>query len=94
MFYIGIYSQIIGSHLNVPGVTREGEVCLKLIPQVTPLNTGELKVLEGTHESDPMELLGGQVGLEKHTKKLLVENHQKIILNRLTSISLVPNNSF
>ena len=33
----------LGSHLNVPGVTREGEVCLKLIAQVNPLNTGNLR---------------------------------------------------
>ena len=46
-------------------------MCLKLIPRVTPLNdAGELKVLEGTHGTEPMGLLGGEVGLEKnHPKK-------------------------
>ena len=44
-------------------------MCLKLIPQVTPLNVGELKVLEGTHGPDPMELWRGEVGLENHTNK-------------------------
>ena len=29
---------------------------------------GELKVLEGTHRTEPMGLLGGEVGLEIHTK--------------------------
>ena len=29
----------------------------------------KLKVLEGTHGTDPMGLQGGQVGLEKLTKK-------------------------
>ena len=32
-----------------------------------PLNAGELKVFEGTHGIDPLELLGGEVGLEKLT---------------------------
>ena len=41
-------------------------MCLKLIPRVTPLNARELKVLEGTHGTKPMELLGGEVGLETH----------------------------
>ena len=44
---------------------------------------GELKVLEDTHRIDPMGLLGGEVGLEKHTKpkkekkepETLVEKH-------------------
>ena len=31
-------------HLHVPGVTKGGEVCLRLILWVTPLNEGELKV--------------------------------------------------
>ena len=35
-----------------------------LIPWVTPLNAGEIKVLEGTHRTKPM---GREVGLEKHT---------------------------
>ena len=56
-------------HLHVPGVEGGEEVCLKLIPQVTPLNLGELKVKEGTHRTKPMRLLGGEVGLEKHTLK-------------------------
>ena len=30
---------------------------------------GELKVYESTHRTEPMGLLGGEVGLEKHTKK-------------------------
>ena len=34
-------------------------MCLKLILWVTPLNAGELKVLEGTHGTDPMELWEG-----------------------------------
>ena len=38
------------------------------------LNAGELKVLEGTHRTEPMGLLGGEVGLEKHTKKLKIKN--------------------
>ena len=42
-------------------------MCLKLILQVTPLNMGELKVLEGTHRTEPMGLLGREVGLVKHT---------------------------
>ena len=42
-------SQTIGVlHLNVPGGIGSGKVsvgvCLKSIPQVTPLNVGELKV--------------------------------------------------
>ena len=51
------------SHLQVPRVTGGGEVCLKLILRVTPLNVGEIKVLEGTHGSDPMGLRREQVGL-------------------------------
>ena len=43
-------------------------MCLKLIPRVTPLNAGKLKVLEGTQGTEPMGLLGGKVGLEKQTK--------------------------
>ena len=35
----------------------------------TPLNAGELKVLEGTHGTGPMGLLGGEVGLEKRKKR-------------------------
>ena len=44
-------------------------MCFKLILQVNPLNAGELKVLEDTHGTDPIGLLGGEVGLAKHTKK-------------------------
>ena len=47
---------------------------IHLILWVTLLNAGELKVREGTHETEPMGLLGGEVGLEKHTtpqKKLI-----------------------
>ena len=33
------------------------------------LKPEELKVLEGTHGIDPVGLQGGEVGLEKHTKK-------------------------
>ena len=43
-------------------------MCLKLILQVTPLNAGELRVLESTHGTNLMGLQGGEVGLEKHTK--------------------------
>ena len=50
------------------GDKGEVEVCLKLIPRVTPLNAGELKVKEGTHGTDQMGLMGGEVGLEKRTK--------------------------
>ena len=39
----------------------------KLIPRVTPLNAGELKLLESTHGTNPMELLGGEMVLEKQT---------------------------
>ena len=41
---------------------------------------GELKVLEGTHGTEPMGLLGREVGLEKHTKKPFRK--------RLTSLNL------
>ena len=34
-----------------------------------PLKREELKVLEGTHETKLMGLLGGKVWLEKYTKK-------------------------
>ena len=33
------------------------------------LKPEELKVLEGTHGTDPVGLQGGEVGLKKHTKK-------------------------
>ena len=52
--------------------------CLKLIPWVTPLNEGELKVLEGTHRTDPIELRGGEVGLKKHSTP-----HKKVLFNDL-----------
>ena len=42
---------------------------IHLILWVTLLNAGELKVREGTHETEPMGLLGGEVGLEKHTRQ-------------------------
>ena len=42
---------------------------LKVILRVTPLNVGELKVLEGTKGTEPMGLCGGEVGLEKLSKK-------------------------
>ena len=44
--------------LHVPGVTGGGEVFLKLIPRVTPLNVGKLKVLEGMNGTNPMGLSG------------------------------------
>ena len=66
-------SHIIGL-LQAPGRTcmyqgfqRSRKVCLKLILQVTPLDAGELKVLKGIHGTNPMKLLEGEVGLEKHT---------------------------
>ena len=39
------------SHLHEPGVTGTGEVCLKFIPWVTPLNAGKLKELNQTNET-------------------------------------------
>ena len=51
---------------------------LKLIPRVTLLNVGEVKVLEGTHGTDPMDLLEGVVGLEKHIKT--IKNIKKCVL--------------
>ena len=47
---------------------------LKFIPWVTPLNVGELKVQEDTHWTKPMKLRGGEMGLEKHTKKYILKN--------------------
>ena len=44
-------------HLQVPVVTGEGEVCLKLIPRVTPINAGNLRC-KRAH----MGLQEGQVG--------------------------------
>ena len=35
-----------------------------------PLNEGELRVLKGTHETDPIRLRGGEVGSEKTYKFL------------------------
>ena len=55
--------------LQVPGVTGGGEVCLKLITQVTPPKRGEPKMLEGLHGTDPMGLRGGEVGLDNIPKK-------------------------
>ena len=40
----------------IPGVTGGGGVCSKLILRVTPLSPRELKVLEGTHGTNPMGL--------------------------------------
>ena len=50
----------------------------KLIPQVTPFNAGELKVLEGTHGTNPMELLGGEMVLEKQTNTKKYIKQQKM----------------
>ena len=47
----------------------------KSILRVTSFNAGELKVLVGTHGTDPTGLQGGEVGLEKHTK--LNKNEKK-----------------
>ena len=49
------------------GATGSGEVCLKSIPRVAPLNLGELKVKRDTHWTKPTKLRGGELGLEKHT---------------------------
>ena len=65
-FIIGVL-QALGRTFMYLGQQGEGEVCLKLIPWVTPLNAGKLKVLEGTHGSDPMGFWGGLVVLERHT---------------------------
>ena len=69
---------VCSRHPATPACTTgnkgQGKVCLKLIPRVTPLNAQKLKVSEGTHGTDPMGLLGGEVGLEKHT----VHNKKKV----------------
>ena len=44
---------------------QQSKIGIKLIPGVTHLNAGEIKMLEGTHRT---ELIGGEMGLEKHTK--------------------------
>ena len=60
-----------------------------------PLNAWELKVLEGTHSTEPMGLLGGEVGLEKHTKpnnnKITVLLHVKTLHSRNSILVLLPN---
>ena len=61
--------QAPGRTLHVPGVTEGKENVFKAhSPGVTPLKAGELKVLEGTHEPEPMGLWGGRVGLKKPMK--------------------------
>ena len=57
----------------------------KLITRATPFNAGELKVLEGTHGTKPMGLLGGEVGFEKHTKR---QQKNKKRFFKTTKISL------
>ena len=52
----------------MPGVTRWKGSEFKAHSMDNPLYARELKVLEGTNGTDPMEPRGGQVGLEKHTK--------------------------
>ena len=50
-------------------------MCLKLIPWVTPLNAGgNLNCKGATHGTDPMGLLGGEVGLEKNTNSPTPKN--------------------
>ena len=44
-------------------------MCLKLMPPITtPLNAGELKVYEGTHETKPMGLLEWRWGQKNKQK--------------------------
>ena len=70
-------------HLHLPG--GGGKVCLKLIPQVYPLNAGELKVLEGTHGTNPIVLRGGEVGLEKNTKNNNDKSKVRYLFSRVAN---------
>ena len=55
-------SSFVSLTLNNDKDIYNGWPLLKLIPRVTPFNARELKVLEGTHGTEPMGLQGGQVG--------------------------------
>ena len=44
-----------------------------------PFKRRELKVLRGTHGTEPMGLWGGQEGLEKHTKPKLKKQNTNFI---------------
>ena len=56
--------------LEVPGVTGGREVCSNLIPRVTPLNAGELRLQEGT--SGTLGRVGGQAFVATSTQNLLI----------------------
>ena len=49
-----------------PGVTEGRGSVFKAHSPGHPLKRGELKVLEGTHGTEPMGLLGVEMELEKH----------------------------
>ena len=57
----------VGDCLIVGLVVGYELMFLELILRVTPLNPGELKVLGGTHGTEPLRLLGGEMGLEIQT---------------------------